>query len=306
MEDKKPEVSANVSEGRTASEGSADDLELSDGLKSIKQGDVSVDKIKEALNITELQTDKVANKEGVVPVENKADDLDTIISDIVNEATLLGDSEKKPLSEKTDRPEYNKVKELERKNAELLKVVDELKQPRIEPYSPEFYQELSEESGIEVDELRKFVTLQEKGFQKGIKPIIEALVSKVSSLEEHISESKLSSSVEKDKLFKLIKKDFEDILQNDPAIKELPIPDRIRVAKALAKEKNENKIFEVAKKLKTSTMRVIPSDGSTVSTPVAKKSSKLNDADANYLRMLGFNSRQLENFGNTQKSFIEE
>jgi hypothetical protein len=292
-----------------------DDVDVSDealkaAMRAEKEGKPAVASVPE--------TEKVATpdkKESEVKEEDPLAGLeDAILAEVTKEETPEPKGEEESLADKTDRPEINKVKELERKLAERDAELAEMNQTRPEAqvsYSDEFFEKLAAKHGTEINFTKKVVMLLEDAFSTSVKPMLKDIVGKVAGMETKEVQSKSYSELEKDKLFRALKADVDNILATDEDIKSLPIANRAKMALKLAKANNLEKIVEATKKhVEKSTAekrKVIPSSSGTVSkaTPAKKSGIQFSTDDLRQAGKLGISQKDLDGFDDIPDSFIE-
>lgn len=286
-----------------------DDLVLGDKAKAAKDV-ASIDDLKAAYQ--NLKTGKVSDKsEEPIPDEKTdvspdEDNLDSLLEEVVKEKEVELAKKRESLADKTDRPDINKIKELERK-------IDELRQakepPPVQPLSDKWFLDKSESLGMDVDDFKKIVKVLDLGFNDNVKPFVDGLYEKINALENKLTNKDITETISKDKLYKLVKPDYDDILENDETVRSLPPSQRNKVALALAKERNMEKVLDIVRRAKnTSPKKLVVNDGGSVSAPPpAKKSGvQLTRDDIVMAERLGYTRKDLENLGKVQRTFIEE
>jgi hypothetical protein len=298
-------------ESKDSSVEKVDDIILGDKTKDADKKEVaSIDDLKAAY--LDLESGKVSVKQVKEEVEEgkevkvDEDDLDGLLDEVVKSNEVESAKKRESLVEKTDRSDLNKIKELERKLEELTNAK---LAPQIQPMSPEWFEKVAEECGMDVDEVQRITKVLNIGFNGSVKPFVDNLYTQINELKDKLSHKDIAESNSKDKLFKLIKPDYDDILANDETVKSLPPEHRNKVALALAKEKNIEKVLDIVRKAKVgSSKKLVVNDSGSVNAPAPKKASgvQLSKEDLYVASQLGYSAKDLENLGKSQKSFIEE
>jgi len=268
-----------------------------------KAAEESTEKVSEA---AEEKTDSVdSSSEKVVDSES---DLDAVFKEILAEKES---DKKKSLVEKDDRPEINKIRELERKVEKLseLNRNREEQLPTAPRYSEDVYKMLAERADADVEDVKRVTSILDMAFATQLKPQLDAVMSELNALKEKATSTEVKSQIVKDKLFEIVKDDYEEILKTDETVRSLPEAHRHKVALAMAKERNMDKILLAVRKKATSTRRVIPSDdtfGSVVASPTRKASilNELSREDIEIAKRLGLSAADLKNAA-TKQTYIE-
>jgi hypothetical protein len=299
-----------------------------DNARAIKSKDASFDDLKAAKLASlsgegDKSEDEVPNINGTKSdaKDAKPKDYDPAVIDDVLKEIVEEKKQKESLESKTDRSETNKIAELERKLEKLASKNQELEQkivtpekiPGLQPYTDEWYEALANQRDIPVDELKKFITLQEDGYKTGIKPVIDALQAEIETLKKRDTSKESKSQIEKDELYAIIKDDYESILNSDK-LKTWNISDEDKSEFALAKAKELNypKIVKSIKKhateQATNSRRLIPSEEGSVN-PTPKRldptQPQLTKEDMILWSKLQGNKKGLDNLGKTPRSFVE-
>jgi len=297
-----------------------DDVDVSDealkaAMRAEKEGKPAVVSVPETEKVATPDS-KDEKKESEVKEEDPLAGLeDAILAEVNKEEKPEQKTEEESLADKTDRPEINKVKELERKLAERDAELAEMNQTRPEAqvsYSDEFFEKLATKHGTDINFTKKVVMLLEDAFSTSVKPMLKDIVGKVANMETKDAQSKSYGELEKDKLFRALKADVDNILATDEDIKSLPIANRAKMALKLAKANNLEKIVAATKKhVEKSTAeqrKVIPSSTGSVSksAPVKKSDRIFSSDDLRRARKLGISQKDLDGFDDIPDSFIEK
>lgn len=276
-----------------------------DSLKAAFKEDPSTPKA------SDKEEDKATKKEEKIDEEKKEEEEDDSSLDegILAEISKDQEKEKEKLSDKQDRPEMNKVKELERKLEELTQKTQNIPAvPGVKEYSDEWFEKVGEKYGVDAAQAKAFITMSEDAVGQKFTAFQEE-IDKLKS-KDVLSETK--KDLEKDKLYSVLKDEVKRVMVEDPDIKDLPdSPAKYRLALKTAKADNIEKVIKAAKKKarkqSEDSRRIIPSDDGTVSKEIVKEGTiKLTQEDLKIAKELGYTQKELKDIGKTPVSFVEE
>ena len=303
----------------TLSDGSGSDIEVVGKVDS----SVSDDDLKAAYrNIdsydeTSVKSDEKAEEKAPEAESNKAEvkEEDSLDSAILED--LKQESKEKPsLVDKEDRPEINKVRELERKLEEKEKKLNELvkaieDQPGIPQYPPEFFEKVAEKYGVDVEQAKAFIMMNEDAYATSTKPLLRQLQKAIDDIKGEKVIEKAKENIRQDKLYDVLKDEVKSVMESDPDIKDIPdSPAKYRLALAKAKENKLDLIIKAtknrAKKQAMDNVKIIPSGEEGVKKEVKKdNTTNYSKEDLYYAKKLGFTKKDFGEIGKTPKSFTE-
>ena len=318
-----PKATPEVSVDKPKSEPSVSDLELK-GAEKAK--DVSDDELKAAYRVLDSYVEASDSSDEKVEVAKEAEIVESPKAekseDDLLDAAILDDlkkeeSEKKPsLVDKEDRPDINKIRELERKLEEKEKQLGELaitlenKNGSVN-YPPEFFEKVAEKYGVDVDQAKAFILMNEDAFATSVKPMLRDVQKAIDAMKGEKVLSQAKDSIQKDKLYEILKDEMKSVMETDEDIKDIPdSPGKYRLALAKAKENKLDLIVKAAKnrakKQAMDNVKIIPSGEEGVAKEVKKSNSiSLSKEDLYYAKKLGYKKEDLENMGKTPTSFTE-